>query len=314
MKHHKVGFTWIWTAFLILCIATLGMLSIYLISTSLEQEFVNTAGWLSHGFADEVSLHILAGNENKLDASVKRMVRNYVLYAQVVKGGEVLAEDRTGDAINLDLPVASLPSAFKMEKRRLPSGTPYIDMIRSLPLQNPEDGGKAENYVRIGISLSKVRAEVRDAASIVLSVGFALVIVGILLSFYLARRIYGPAQELAGSGNAAFSPTMSIVNSDGSILKVGDLVIDDGNKEVQIRRKRVALSPKEYQLAKLLASEPGKVFSDQEILDAVWTGNHLAVSNDVKKYIYLLRQKIEEDPEDPQIILTVRGFGYKLST
>jgi DNA-binding response OmpR family regulator len=61
-----------------------------------------------------------------------------------------------------------------------------------------------------------------------------------------------------------------------------------------------------------LASKPGKVFSHREIIEAIWRDNPYASSEDVKKYIYLLRNKIEEDVENPKIILTVRGFGYKL--
>ncbi len=78
--------------------------------------------------------------------------------------------------------------------------------------------------------------------------------------------------------------------------------------------KHIELSPKEYDLLKLMASKPGRVFSHREIIDAIWTDSQFASSEDVKKYIYLLRNKIEDDPDDPKFILTVRGFGYKLGT
>jgi len=96
-------------------------------------------------------------------------------------------------------------------------------------------------------------------------------------------------------------------------LMVGDLLIDDEKKEVKLREKIIELSPKEYDLLKLLASRPGKVFSHREIIEAIWPDSSFASSEDVKKYIYFLRNKIEEDPENPKIIITVRGFGYKLA-
>lgn len=102
--------------------------------------------------------------------------------------------------------------------------------------------------------------------------------------------------------------------SQSPYIQVGALQIDDERKEVRLGDKLIELSPKEYELLKLLASKPGKVFSHREIIDAIWRDNPYASSEDVKKYIYLLRNKLEEDVENPKIILTVRGFGYKLGT
>lgn len=100
--------------------------------------------------------------------------------------------------------------------------------------------------------------------------------------------------------------------SQSPYIQLGALQIDDERKEVRLHGQTIELSPKEYDLLKLLASRPGKVFSHREIIDAIWQDNPYASSEDVKKYIYLLRNKLEKDAEDPKIILTVRGFGYKL--
>jgi DNA-binding response OmpR family regulator len=98
-----------------------------------------------------------------------------------------------------------------------------------------------------------------------------------------------------------------------ALIRVGDLEIDDSVKHVKVKGRTVSLSPKEYELLKLLASEPGRVFSHQEIIAAVWQNKAFITSSDVTKYIYLLREKLEDDPENPRYILTVRGFGYKLA-
>lgn len=90
------------------------------------------------------------------------------------------------------------------------------------------------------------------------------------------------------------------------------LTIDEASKEVWVQGRRVLLSPKEYSLLKLLASEPGRVFSNEEILSRLWPNSPYASAQDVHKYVYLLRKRVEEDPAQPKLVLTVRGFGYRL--
>jgi len=91
------------------------------------------------------------------------------------------------------------------------------------------------------------------------------------------------------------------------------IVIDDERKEVRTRDRTVTLSPKEYALLKLLHSSPGKVFSSDEILRTLWGRQSYATRQDVQKYVYLLRKKLEEDPKRPEFVITIRGFGYRLS-
>jgi len=94
-----------------------------------------------------------------------------------------------------------------------------------------------------------------------------------------------------------------------------NLVVDDLRKEVRVGSRVVALSPKEFQLLKLLASSPGRVFTTQEILEELWprSTTSYATGQDVQKYVYLLRKKLEEHPAEPMLVLTVRGFGYRLA-
>jgi len=93
-----------------------------------------------------------------------------------------------------------------------------------------------------------------------------------------------------------------------------DVRIDDIRKEVQVGTRTVSLSPKEYQLLKLLATSPGRVFSSDEIRAELWPNEgSYATEQDVQKYVYLLRKKIERNPKSPQVVLTIRGFGYRLA-
>ncbi len=91
------------------------------------------------------------------------------------------------------------------------------------------------------------------------------------------------------------------------------LEIDDVHKVIILRGTKVSLSPKQYALVSLLASHPGRVFSREEILSHLWPDNRYATSQDVQKCVYLLRKRVEEDPSHPKLVLTVRGFGYRLA-
>ncbi|MBU1049370.1 response regulator transcription factor [Candidatus Bipolaricaulota bacterium] len=96
-----------------------------------------------------------------------------------------------------------------------------------------------------------------------------------------------------------------------------ELKIDDLRKQVSIHGRTIRLSPKEYQLLKLLASSPGRVFTSDDILLELWPKDmpdekRYADVQDVQKYVYLLRRKLEIDPKEPELVLTVRGFGYRL--
>ncbi|HEY8531003.1 MAG TPA: response regulator transcription factor [Limnochorda sp.] len=101
--------------------------------------------------------------------------------------------------------------------------------------------------------------------------------------------------------------------NDGHIFRCGDILVDDERKHVEVAGRKVELSPKEYELLCLLISRPGKVFSSEEILNRIWPGKPYSSGEDAKKYIHFLRNKLEEDPEHPTRIVTVRGFGYKLA-
>ncbi len=101
--------------------------------------------------------------------------------------------------------------------------------------------------------------------------------------------------------------------ASAGVIRAGEVVVDDERKEVTVRGKPGALSPREFEILRLLTSRPGKVFSSAEILAAAWPDREGATVEDVKKYIHMLRRKIERDPAKPQIIVTVRGFGYRLS-
>lgn len=90
------------------------------------------------------------------------------------------------------------------------------------------------------------------------------------------------------------------------------LVVDADNSQVTLRGKPVSLTPTEFQLLLTLAENAGRILSHEQLLSQVWGAEYVGETGYVKRYIWYLRQKIEDDPGDPQYILTERGFGYKL--
>lgn len=96
-------------------------------------------------------------------------------------------------------------------------------------------------------------------------------------------------------------------------IQIGDLVIDKRRHEVTREGVVVDLTPLEFQILARLASEPGRAWSRNDLLDQVWSTDYEGYQRNVDPHINRLRQKIEPDPKNPRYVLTVRGVGYKLN-
>ncbi|HEV2916034.1 MAG TPA: response regulator transcription factor [Pyrinomonadaceae bacterium] len=96
-------------------------------------------------------------------------------------------------------------------------------------------------------------------------------------------------------------------------IEIGDLVIDKRRHEVSRAGSRVDLTPLEFQILELLASEPGRAWSRNALLDQVWSTEYEGYQRNIDPHINRLRKKLETDPKNPHYVLTVRGVGYKLN-
>lgn len=95
-----------------------------------------------------------------------------------------------------------------------------------------------------------------------------------------------------------------------ALFQTGDLSVDLVKRIVKVAGKEVKLSPKEYDILRILVQHAGKVLTHQHLLNQVWSG-----STDVqylRVYVRQLRQKIEQTPDQPQYIMTETGVGYRL--
>ena len=95
------------------------------------------------------------------------------------------------------------------------------------------------------------------------------------------------------------------------VLLVGDLEIDVTGHTVKRGGEVLSLTPLEFDLLVCLARKPGQVFTREVLLQEVWGYRHAADTRLVNVHVQRLRAKVERDPERPDIVLTVRGVGYK---
>jgi len=98
-----------------------------------------------------------------------------------------------------------------------------------------------------------------------------------------------------------------------SIIRFAGLEIDTDKRRVTLNDTRVDLSPKEFDLITLLASNPGKSYSRKRLLNLVWGYNFEGYEHTVNSHINRLRGKIEEDISNPKFILTTWGVGYRFN-
>jgi two-component system response regulator MtrA len=98
---------------------------------------------------------------------------------------------------------------------------------------------------------------------------------------------------------------------DGEVLQIGDVVIDVAGHAVSRGGRAIALTPLEFDLLLALARKPRQVFTRDHLLEQVWGYRHVADTRLVNVHVQRLRAKVERDPEHPDVVVTVRGVGYK---
>jgi two-component system response regulator MtrA len=117
-------------------------------------------------------------------------------------------------------------------------------------------------------------------------------------------------KELVARVRARLRPTEPPLD----VLSIGEVTIDVAAHAVTRDGESVNLTPLEFDLLVALARRPGQVFSREVLLEEVWGYRHAADTRLVNVHVQRLRSKVERDPERPEVVLTVRGVGYKAGT
>ncbi|MGH9449084.1 MAG: response regulator [Terriglobia bacterium] len=100
---------------------------------------------------------------------------------------------------------------------------------------------------------------------------------------------------------------------DPQVIEARDVRLDARTQEVLVRGQSVGLSALEFRLLHFLASHPRRIFTRESLLDEVWGRDHFVTPRTVDVHIRRLREKIETEPERPQLLQTVRGSGYRFA-
>ncbi len=101
--------------------------------------------------------------------------------------------------------------------------------------------------------------------------------------------------------------------NDADRIVIGGIELNDREKKVTLDGEEVSLTPREYDILKLLMEHPGKVYSPKEIYSEVWQDPGYGAENTVAVHVRHLREKLEYDPANPRYVIAVWGHGYKMN-
>jgi two-component system, OmpR family, KDP operon response regulator KdpE len=118
--------------------------------------------------------------------------------------------------------------------------------------------------------------------------------------------------ELLARAHAAMRRQVRVAAGE-PLVKAGPLTIDLAARIITLNGTRVMMTPKEFKLLQILAQHAGNVVTHQYLLKEVWGAPHLNDTHYLRIFVRKLRQKIEEDPTQPRILLTELGIGYRLA-
>ena len=100
--------------------------------------------------------------------------------------------------------------------------------------------------------------------------------------------------------------------SSGAAIEIGPLRVDPARRRVEVEGQVKELTYVEFELVRFLAEQPGHVFSRLDLLEKIWGSSQFRDPRTVDVHVRHLREKLERDPSKPELILTVRGVGYRL--
>jgi DNA-binding response OmpR family regulator len=119
--------------------------------------------------------------------------------------------------------------------------------------------------------------------------------------------------ELAARMQAVLSRSKINEPTGRNLYNFQQVTIDLDRRSVLRNGEPVSLSPTEFKMLKFMVENRGRAISEEELLQAVWGLEEGVERGYVRRYIWFLRQKLEQDPSAPDIIQTVRGYGYRIA-
>jgi two-component system KDP operon response regulator KdpE len=118
--------------------------------------------------------------------------------------------------------------------------------------------------------------------------------------------------ELGARVRAILSRSQAWEEARTKTYRTGQLQVDLRKREALLKDDTLDLTPTEFRLLAALVSRLGEAVSREQLIEQVWGEDRQGGGSTLRRYVWLLRQKIEEDPSEPRLLVTVRGYGYRL--
>jgi two-component system response regulator MtrA len=128
---------------------------------------------------------------------------------------------------------------------------------------------------------------------------------------YFEKSPWEPEKLVARIKNSLRVQQRATPEEATGVLKIGSVTVDIVGHEVRKNGEKISLTPYEFKLLTTLAEKPKMVFSREQLLKDVWNHSYQGDTRLVNVHIQRLRSKIEDDPDNPTVVVTVRGIGYK---
>lgn len=109
-----------------------------------------------------------------------------------------------------------------------------------------------------------------------------------------------------------YAGIIEVKDSENELIKLGSITVDELHSQVYKNEKEIILTAKEYQLLLYLAENPNKIVNKERLCEVVWGEDYLGYDNTISVHIRHLREKLEDNPSKPELIVTIIGLGYKL--
>lgn len=298
-------------------IAILTIISAEVIFWTKGYSFINEQSD-SHCIEEASLLHdIYVEGSMKPEEFAQDYGKKYNVRITIIKNDGSVVADSNSDPASME------NHADRIEVQKALAGETYTTRRKSftlgmnysytaVPLSTQDFTG----VLRVAVPLDEIadlNAELAHQVVIGLCICF---IIMVLVSAWISRKGSNP-DPLINDPNAVDAnpaeivPFTKIVSRSPGEIRIDDLIINTLDHTVQVNGKAVELPRKEFALLETLASNRGRVFSREVLLEKIWGFDYYGETRTVDVHIGNLRKKIEKAPDKPEYILTVRGYGYK---
>lgn len=260
---------------------------------------------LAFVLADSAGSWIVRDNMDALAVACDVLLAGSATYVRVLLRGEAIVDRRSDEAALSHVKPHFFPGidAVTTPMSEFDTATLHV----AVPIEWSGEQGAPIGSVQIGFDDSFARERVRS---------FRRLIAGIVAGSWLAFLLIGvlAIRHFTNVAHEHVVEAEPMPQAGGhDVIRTGALEIDVDICRVCLNHQEVQLTPKMFELLLYLARQPRRIFSDSDLLAALWEDAPYATSSDVKQCVYVLRQRLGVAHPNPKaIVVNVKGFGYKL--